>query len=51
MEEIRTPKYLKEETSSSGEPLRYRDGKVEKKDEGLNERNMYLVLEEFIVRW
>ena len=51
LEEIKTPKYLKEETCSRGDPLRYRGGKEEKKDEGLKEINIYLVLEVLTVRW
>ena len=44
LDEIKMPKYLKEETWSSKEPLRNREGKVEKKVAGLKEINMYLVL-------
>jgi hypothetical protein len=52
LEEIRKPKYLNDETSSKRDPLRYTEGKPEKKAAGLQKiyTNMYLVLEVLTVR-
>jgi len=40
LEVIRTPRYLKDKTSSKEEPLRERRGREEKLDEDFNEINI-----------
>ena len=47
---MRTPRYLKDETSSRGEPLRKNGGREEKREEDFKEINIYLVLDELTER-